>query len=164
MKRINPLTIFRGVLMTAVRMWSIPWTENQIATAQDTKPAAGGRVILERAGASANKSDTGKPTDASPDTGEQTSSTKKSGKNPSNLPSPQFAVFGGGMLLVHRSGLRARMGRGGRSIRLFGWTTSQSKLRTSIHRSDGACGSLPNPIRPEHCQLRRTPDDLFQSA
>ena len=82
--------------MTAVLMWSIPSIETQIATAQDTQPAAGGRVILERAGASANKSDTGKPTDASPYTGEQTSSTKKSGKNPSNLPSPQFAVCGGG--------------------------------------------------------------------
>lgn len=108
MKRMNPPMMFRGVLMTAVLIWSTPWTETQVATAQAPKPAAGGRVILERAGASANKSDSGKTnpdnTDSetsesasdSPSTDERTSGASKSKKNPSNLPSPQFAVFGGG--------------------------------------------------------------------
>lgn len=104
MKRMKAPTMLRGVLMIAALLWSTTLIETQVATAQDTKPASGGRVILERSGASANKSDTEKtsdsktsaPPNASPDTGEQTSSPIKSSKNPSNLPSPQFAIFGGG--------------------------------------------------------------------
>lgn len=91
--------------MTVSLLWSSQTVATTVAMAQDTKPSTGGRVILERAGASAKNTDANKPSDSEKSNSqsdslnskdEQGTSPTKSGKNPSKLPSPQFAIFGGG--------------------------------------------------------------------
>jgi peptide-methionine (S)-S-oxide reductase len=105
MKRRNTLKLLQSVLMTTGLLCSSQLVETSIAIAQDTKPPTSGRVILERAGASAKSTDADKPSDSEKtdstsasqnNKDEQGTSLTKSAKNPSNLPSPQFAVFGGG--------------------------------------------------------------------
>lgn len=105
MKRMKAPQLLRSILVAAGLFYSSQLVATSNATAQETKPSTGGRVILERAGASAKSDDTPQSSDSekavSPSTSPNTKDTQgasgaKSGKNPSNLTSPQFAIFGGG--------------------------------------------------------------------